>query len=130
MHGVIARSGRQAPREAQSKWEASRVSSRSDPTSRQLPGACAQRRLYAAQSIIRSAVWPWQTAVKAVFLDRVDIVAHYEREVRSPTVALKLPSVIALKQYVKPVAISRLHPVQPVPARPLRLPILRRRATI
>src|SRR3546814_15055700 len=48
------------------------------------------------------SVWPWQTAVKAVFLDRVDIVDHYEREVRSPTARLKLPSVIALKQYVKP----------------------------
>ena len=31
------------------------------------------------------SVWPWQTAVKAVFLDRVDIVAHYEREVHSPS---------------------------------------------
>ena len=48
------------------------------------------------------SVWPWQTAVKAVFLDRVDIVAQYEREVHSPTTAFKLPSVIALKQFVKP----------------------------
>ena len=48
------------------------------------------------------SVWPWQTAVKAVFLDRVDIVAHYQREVRSPNTAFKLPSVIALKQFVKP----------------------------
>src|SRR3546814_19066269 len=48
------------------------------------------------------SVWPWQTAVKAVFLARVDIVDHYEREVRSPTARLKLPSVIAPKQYVKP----------------------------
>ena len=37
-------------------------------------------------------------------MDRVDIVAHYEREVRSPNFALKLPSVIALKQYVRPSA--------------------------
>src|SRR3546814_7573896 len=47
-------------------------------------------------------VWPWQTAIKAVFLERVDIVASYEREVHSPSWAMKIPSVIALKQYVKP----------------------------
>ena len=50
------------------------------------------------------SLWPWQTAVKAMFLDRVDVVAHYEREVRSPTARLQLPSVIALKQYVRPSA--------------------------
>ncbi|WOK35229.1 HNH endonuclease [Sphingomonas sp. C3-2] len=48
------------------------------------------------------SLWPWQTAVKAVFLDRVSIINHYEREIRSPTCAMKLPSVIALKQYVRP----------------------------
>jgi 5-methylcytosine-specific restriction endonuclease McrA len=32
----------------------------------------------------------------------VDVVAHYEREVHSPSVALKLPSVIALRQFVRP----------------------------
>jgi 5-methylcytosine-specific restriction endonuclease McrA len=59
---------------------------------------------YTPLSYYPLSVWPWQTAVKAVFLDRVDIVDHYEREVRSPTQVLKLPSVIALKQYVKPSA--------------------------
>src|SRR3546814_4394593 len=57
---------------------------------------------YTPLSYYPLSVWPWQTAVKAVFLDRVDIVDLYEREVRSPTARLKLPSVIALKQYVKP----------------------------
>ena len=37
-----------------------------------------------------------------MFLDRVDIVDHYQREVHSPTHTMKLPSVIALKSYVKP----------------------------
>src|SRR4051812_9250285 len=59
---------------------------------------------YTPLSYYPLSVWPWQTAVKAVFLDRVDIVAHYEREVRSPNFSLKLPSVIALKQYVRPSA--------------------------
>jgi hypothetical protein len=27
------------------------------------------------------SLWPWQEAVKAVFLDRVEVVAEYEHEV-------------------------------------------------
>ena len=38
--------------------------------------------------------------MKAVFLDRVNIVSEYEEEVSSPTLSMRLPSVIALKQYV------------------------------
>ena len=48
------------------------------------------------------SVWSWQTAIKAVFLDRVNIVSEYEREIHSPTTTLRLPSVISLKQYIKP----------------------------
>src|SRR3954470_21294689 len=59
---------------------------------------------YTPLSYYPLSVWPWQTAIKAVFLDRVDIVSHYEREVRSPSARLKLPSVIALKSYVRPSA--------------------------
>ena len=46
------------------------------------------------------SVWSWQDAVKAVFLDRVNIVSEYEDVVRSPSFSMRLPSVIALKQYV------------------------------
>jgi len=46
------------------------------------------------------SVWSWQEAVKAVFLDRVNIVSEYENEVRSPSLSMRLPSVIALKRYV------------------------------
>jgi 5-methylcytosine-specific restriction endonuclease McrA len=46
------------------------------------------------------SLWPWEDAVKAVFLDRVNIVSEYEREVRSPSFAMRLPSVIALKTYI------------------------------
>ncbi len=46
------------------------------------------------------SIWSWQDAVKAVFLDRVNIVSEYDDEVRSPTFSMRLPSVIALKQYV------------------------------
>ena len=48
------------------------------------------------------SLWPWQTAIKAVFLERVDIVASYAREVHSPSWTMPIPSVIALRQYVKP----------------------------
>ena len=48
------------------------------------------------------SLWPWQTAIKAVFLERVDIVASYERLVHSPSLDMQIPSVIALRQYVKP----------------------------
>jgi 5-methylcytosine-specific restriction endonuclease McrA len=46
------------------------------------------------------SLWSWQDSVKAVFLDRVNIVSEYERVVRSPGFAIRLPSVIALKTYI------------------------------
>ena len=57
---------------------------------------------YTPLSYYPLSLWPWQTAVKAVFLERVDIVASYNRVVHSPRAELQLPSVIALRQYVKP----------------------------
>ena len=59
---------------------------------------------YTPLSYYPLSLWPWQTAIKAVFLERVDIVHEYDREVSSPTLRLKLPSVIALRQYVRPSA--------------------------
>jgi 5-methylcytosine-specific restriction endonuclease McrA len=46
------------------------------------------------------SVWAWQDAVKAVFLDRVSVLSEYEHEVRSPSLTMRLPSVIALKEYI------------------------------
>ncbi|MFN3867668.1 MAG: HNH endonuclease [Hyphomicrobiaceae bacterium] len=48
------------------------------------------------------SLWSWQEAVKAVFLDRVNIVSEYDRFVHSPTLEIRLPSVVSLKTYVKP----------------------------
>lgn len=48
------------------------------------------------------SVWPWQEAVKAAFLDRVNIVQFYDRTVSSPSRTIRLPSVIALKEYIRP----------------------------
>ena len=44
----------------------------------------------------------WQNAIKAVFLERVSVIENYNQEVHSPTIVFKLPSVIALKNYVMP----------------------------
>ena len=48
------------------------------------------------------SLWCWQDAVKSVFLDRVSIVSTYERKIRSPSFEMSLPSVIALKSFIKP----------------------------
>jgi hypothetical protein len=46
------------------------------------------------------SLWPWEEAVKAVYQDRVDVVSLYDKVVRSPSMEMQLPSVIALKSYV------------------------------
>ena len=58
------------------------------------------------------SLWCWQDAVKAAFMDRVDIVAEYDQYVHSPTTRIKIPSVVVLKDYVKPqkrVAFTRFN---------------------
>ena len=46
------------------------------------------------------SLWSWQDAIKAVFLERVSIIENYNKAVHSPSLTIKLPSVIALKDYV------------------------------
>ncbi|MGY8990010.1 MAG: HNH endonuclease [Rhodospirillales bacterium] len=46
------------------------------------------------------SLWAWQDSVKAVFLDRVNVVSEYEKTVSSPSWEMQLPSVISLKEYV------------------------------
>lgn len=55
---------------------------------------------YRPLSYFPLSLWSWQDSVKAVFLDRVNILNEYDRVVRSPTYEMRLPSVIALKDYV------------------------------
>ena len=58
------------------------------------------------------SLWCWQDAVKAAYMDRVDIVAEYDHYVHSPTVRFRIPSVVVLKDYVKPqkrVAFTRFN---------------------
>ncbi|MGF1463226.1 MAG: HNH endonuclease [Maricaulaceae bacterium] len=58
------------------------------------------------------SLWPWQEAIKAVFLDRVNIVSEYEHSIRSPSRAIRAPSVVSLKDYVdqdRPPAFTRFN---------------------
>ncbi|WP_204218466.1 HNH endonuclease [Loktanella sp. S4079] len=58
------------------------------------------------------SLWPWQDAIKAAWLDRVDIVSEYDEYVRSPTTQIKIPSVVVLKDFVQPrkqVAFTRFN---------------------
>ncbi len=55
---------------------------------------------YQPLSYFPLSLWSWQDAVKAVFLDRVQVVDHYEQIVRSASFEMEIPSVVALKDYV------------------------------
>jgi 5-methylcytosine-specific restriction endonuclease McrA len=69
------------------------------------PEACPALVLnadYRPLSYYPLSIWCWQDAIKAVFLDRVNIVSEYDKTVRSPTFEMRLPSVVSLKNYVKP----------------------------
>ena len=57
---------------------------------------------YRPLSYLPLSVWPWQDAIKAKFLDRVDVIAEYEERVHSPSVSIKIPSVVVLRDYVRP----------------------------
>jgi len=45
------------------------------------------------------SLWNWQDAIKAVFLDRVNVVSEYDKVIHSPSWNMRLPSVISLKKY-------------------------------
>ena len=44
----------------------------------------------------------WQDSIKSVFLKRVSVIESYDQEVHSPTITFKLPSVVALNNFVMP----------------------------
>jgi 5-methylcytosine-specific restriction endonuclease McrA len=69
------------------------------------PEACPALVLnadYRPLSYYPLSLWSWQDTLKAVFLERVNIVSEYETVVHSPTVEFRLPSVVSLKTYVQP----------------------------
>mgnify|MGYP002525839844 FL=1 len=46
------------------------------------------------------SLWSWKDAIKAVFLDRVNIIAEYDDQVNSASFSMKIPSVVSLKTYI------------------------------
>ncbi|RID93382.1 HNH endonuclease [Gemmobacter lutimaris] len=58
------------------------------------------------------SLWPWQETIKAVCLDRVQILAEYDAVVHSQRAEFRIPSVVVLKEFVKPqkrVAFTRFN---------------------
>ena len=43
------------------------------------------------------SLWSWRESIKAVFLDRVNVLAEYDVAIHSPSFEMPVPSVIALK---------------------------------
>jgi len=67
---------------------------------------------YRPLSYFPLSLWPWQEVVKAVFLDRVNVIAEYDRQISSPSFSMRLPSVVSLKEYVdqtRPPAFTRFN---------------------
>ena len=57
---------------------------------------------YRPLSYFPLSLWSWQDTIKATVLERVDILAEYDEIVRSPSTQIRIPSVVVLKEYVKP----------------------------
>jgi 5-methylcytosine-specific restriction endonuclease McrA len=55
---------------------------------------------YRPLSYFPLSLWSWQDAVKAIFRESVQVVSEYNRTIRSPSWEMKLPSVLALKEYI------------------------------
>ena len=55
---------------------------------------------YQPLSYFPLSLWGWQDVIKAVFLERVNIVAEYNLKVNASNFSINLPSVISLKKYI------------------------------
>jgi 5-methylcytosine-specific restriction endonuclease McrA len=67
------------------------------------PDACPALILnadYRPLSYFPLSLWSWQDTIRAVFMERVNIVSEYDQVVRSPSFEMKLPSVVSLKTYI------------------------------
>ena len=57
---------------------------------------------YRPVSYFPLSLWSWQDTIKAVFLERVNIVEEYDHVVHAVSFEMHVPSVVSLKSYVKP----------------------------
>ena len=55
---------------------------------------------YQPLSYFPLSTWSWKDALKAVFLERANVVSEYNQVVRSPSTEFRLPSVVSLKDYI------------------------------
>ena len=56
---------------------------------------------YRPLSYFPLSLWSWQDAIRAICRDAVVVVSEYEQIVRSPSQEIRLPSVLALKEFVQ-----------------------------
>ena len=55
---------------------------------------------YKPLSYFPLSICDWKDSIKAVFLEKVNVVSEYNEIVRSPSISFKIPSVISLKQFI------------------------------
>jgi hypothetical protein len=67
----------------------------------------------------------WQTAVKNIYEGNLSIVAEYDEVVRSPSRTMRLPSVVAMRDFVPIPKRVAFNSFQRVPAGSVSLPVLR-----
>ena len=72
------------------------------------------------------SLWSWQDTIKAVFLERVNILEEYDRVVHSARFEMQLPSVVSLKTYIRPARRPAFTRFNVFLRDPVRMPILRR----
>ena len=58
---------------------------------------------YRPLSYLPLSIWSWKDTIKGVFMDRINVVAEYDAYVNSPSIKIKIPSVVVLKEYIKPI---------------------------
>jgi len=65
---------------------------------------------YTPLSYVPLSLWSWQDTLRAVLRDVAIDLSHYDAVVRSPSVEMRLPSVIVLKEYVQTVKQKQVPP--------------------
>ena len=73
------------------------------------PPALVLNADYRPVDVLPLAVKSWQDTIHNVIAGDVDVVKEYDIEVRSPSVTMRLPSVIALRSYVRRKEIPSLN---------------------
>ncbi len=78
-----------------------------------MEGSDAARTLLLNQGYEPIKVISWQRAITLLFLGKVEVVAEYERGLRSVSLVLKAPAVVRLvrsiRRHLRPVAFTRAH---------------------